>query len=76
MRDRAVLPWRCGAADFSAEPDYDNTASTAVMRKLGMRIDDNPLREPPWLQVVGILERPVGHPHLLGDKRAAGTDPG
>ena len=41
-----------------AETDYDNAASMAVMRKLGMRIEKNPLTEPPWLQVVGILENP------------------
>jgi hypothetical protein len=26
------------------------------MRKLGMRIEKNPYPEPPWLQVVGILD--------------------
>jgi ribosomal-protein-alanine N-acetyltransferase len=35
---------------------YDNTASIGVMRKLGMRIERNPYPEPPWLQVVGILD--------------------
>jgi RimJ/RimL family protein N-acetyltransferase len=39
-----------------AETNYDNLASMGVMRKLGMRIEKNPLPEPPWLQVVGILE--------------------
>lgn len=34
----------------------DNTASVGVMRKLGMRIENNPSPEPPWLQVVGVLE--------------------
>lgn len=33
-----------------------NHASIGVMRKLGMRIDTNPNPEPPWLQVVGILD--------------------
>lgn len=36
--------------------DYDNLASQGVMRKLGMRIERNPFPDPPWLQVVGILE--------------------
>lgn len=36
--------------------EYDNLASQAVMRKLGMRLERNPLLEPRWLQVVGILE--------------------
>jgi RimJ/RimL family protein N-acetyltransferase len=39
-----------------AETNYDNLASMGVMRKLGMRIEKNPLPEPPWLQVVGVLE--------------------
>lgn len=33
----------------------DNAASIGVMRNLGMRVERNPLPEPPWLQVVGIL---------------------
>ena len=36
---------------------YDNAASIGVMRKLGMRIEHNGLQDPPWLQVVGILEK-------------------
>jgi RimJ/RimL family protein N-acetyltransferase len=39
-----------------ATTDYDNAASIGVMRKIGMRIEHNLLAEPPWLQVVGILE--------------------
>ena len=39
-----------------ATTNHDNNASIGVMRKLGMRVDVNPLPEPPWLQVVGILE--------------------
>jgi hypothetical protein len=27
-----------------------------VMRKLGMWVEKNPRPEPPWLQVVGVLE--------------------
>ena len=42
-----------------ATTEYDNFASQAVMTKLGMRLERNPFPEPPWLQVVGILERPV-----------------
>lgn len=38
-----------------ATTDYDNVGSMAVMRKLGMRVEKNPLAEPPWLQVVGVL---------------------
>lgn len=39
-----------------ATTTVDNTASIGVMRKLGMRIEENPHPEPPWLQVVGVLE--------------------
>jgi ribosomal-protein-alanine N-acetyltransferase len=41
-----------------AETDYDNIASIGVMRKLGMWIEKNPFAEPPWLQIVGVLEFP------------------
>ncbi len=39
-----------------AMTEYANTASQGVMRKLGMRLVRNPHPEPPWLQVVGVLE--------------------
>lgn len=39
-----------------ATTEYDNLASQAVMRKLGMAVERNPFPDPPWLQVVGILE--------------------
>jgi len=39
-----------------ATTDYDNIASIGVMRKLGMQVEKNPLVDPPWLQVVGILD--------------------
>jgi [ribosomal protein S5]-alanine N-acetyltransferase len=41
-----------------ATTEYDNAASMGVMRKLGMRIEKNPFPDPPWLQVVGILDHP------------------
>lgn len=41
-----------------ATTEYDNAASQAVMRKLGMRVERNPLPEPAWLQIVGVLENP------------------
>jgi len=37
---------------------YDNLTSQGVMRKLGMCIEKSPLPEPPWLQVVGVIENP------------------
>jgi ribosomal-protein-alanine N-acetyltransferase len=39
-----------------ATTNYDNVASIGVMRKLGMWVEKNPRPEPPWLQVVGVLE--------------------
>jgi RimJ/RimL family protein N-acetyltransferase len=36
--------------------DYDNIPSIGVMRNLGMKIEGNPYPEPPWLQVVGVIE--------------------
>lgn len=41
-----------------AATEYDNVASQGVMRKLGMQVRRNPLPEPAWLQVVGILRNP------------------
>jgi RimJ/RimL family protein N-acetyltransferase len=39
-----------------ATTSHDNEASIGVMRRLGMRIERNPYPDPPWLQVVGILD--------------------
>jgi [ribosomal protein S5]-alanine N-acetyltransferase len=39
-----------------ATTTYENAASMGVMRKIGMRIERNPYQEPPWLQIVGVLE--------------------
>jgi [ribosomal protein S5]-alanine N-acetyltransferase len=38
-----------------ATTTYDNLASIGVMRRLGMSIKRNPSTQPPWLQVVGVL---------------------
>ena len=35
---------------------YDNAASAAVMRRIGMTVQHNPWPTPPWFQVVGVLE--------------------
>ncbi len=43
-------------ARIVATTTYNNEASIGVMRKLGMRIEKNPFPDPPWLQVVGVLE--------------------
>jgi len=41
-----------------ATTEYDNAASMGVMLKLGMRLEQNPFADPPWLQMVGILDHP------------------
>lgn len=43
-------------ARICAGTEYDNAASIAVMKKLGMRVDRNAHAEPEWFQAVGILE--------------------
>ncbi len=42
-----------------ATTDHDNAGSIGVIRKLGMRIEKNPNSEPPWLQIVGVLENHI-----------------
>lgn len=41
---------------ITAGTEYSNQASMGVMQKLGMNIQKNPYPDPPWFQVVGILE--------------------
>jgi len=43
-----------------ATTTYDNAASIGVMRSVGMRIEQNPYPDPPWLQVVGAIS-PISH---------------
>jgi RimJ/RimL family protein N-acetyltransferase len=43
-------------ARIVATTERDNAASIGVMRRLGMRIEENPEPEPFWFQVVGIAE--------------------
>lgn len=45
------------AARIVATTEYANLASQRVMTKLGMELRRNPLEGPPWLQVVGVLEK-------------------
>jgi len=49
---------RLNAKRIVADTANGNLASIAVMRKLGMRVLHNPLSEPPWMQVVGVLNHP------------------
>jgi RimJ/RimL family protein N-acetyltransferase len=46
-----------GLRRIIATTEFDNHASQAVMRKLGMRLERNNSGQPVWLQVVGVLER-------------------
>lgn len=46
-------------ARIFAGTERDNRASIAVMRRLGMRIEENPFPQPPWFQVMGCLEAPA-----------------
>ncbi|HEY9216739.1 MAG TPA: GNAT family N-acetyltransferase [Phenylobacterium sp.] len=39
-----------------ATTEHDNLASQGVMRRLGMTLYPNPYAEPPWFQVVGMLD--------------------
>lgn len=43
-------------ARIIATTEFENRASQAVMRKLGMQLHRNETGQPPWLQVVGVLE--------------------
>jgi [ribosomal protein S5]-alanine N-acetyltransferase len=49
LKLRRILAWT----------EYENENSMAVMRRLGMTIEKNPLPDPYWFQVVGILENPT-----------------
>ena len=49
---------RLGLGRVVATTTYNNAASIGVMQKIGMRLERNPFPDPPWLQVVGILENP------------------
>jgi [ribosomal protein S5]-alanine N-acetyltransferase len=43
-----------------ATTEYSNLASQGVMRRLGMRVEQNPFPQPEYMQVVGIIENPGG----------------
>jgi RimJ/RimL family protein N-acetyltransferase len=46
-----------------ATTQRSNAASIAVMRRLGMNVQENPDPDPPWFQVVGILAHPQSSPN-------------
>jgi ribosomal-protein-alanine N-acetyltransferase len=45
-----------GLKRIIATTTFENEASIGVMRNVGMRIEKNPYPDPPWFQVVGMLE--------------------
>lgn len=56
---RAMVDYAFGPMQLKrivATTSYDNDGSMGVMRRVGMRIEKNPYAEPPWLQVVGVLD--------------------
>ncbi|MBX3000642.1 MAG: GNAT family N-acetyltransferase [Caldilineaceae bacterium] len=56
---KALIDYAFGSLNLKrivANTDYDNFASQGVMRKLGMTILRNPEPEPPWMQIIGVLE--------------------
>jgi RimJ/RimL family protein N-acetyltransferase len=46
-------------ARIVATTENDNLRSIAVMKRIGMTIERNPLSEPHWLQTVGVLVNPA-----------------
>jgi hypothetical protein len=59
---RALVDWAFSALGLGriiATTRYDNAASIRVMEKIGMRIERNPLPDPDWLQVVGVVINPA-----------------
>lgn len=66
---RLLLDYACtslGLRRVIATTEYDNAASQAVMRHIGMELRTNPLQTPHWLQVVGVYE-PQRQPVALAD---------
>ncbi|MFZ9858308.1 MAG: GNAT family N-acetyltransferase [Roseiflexaceae bacterium] len=54
LRDYACN--QLGLRRIIATTEYDNHASQAVMRHIGMELRSNPTETPPWLQIVGVYE--------------------
>lgn len=54
LRDYACT--QLGLRRIIATTDYDNLASQAVMRHIGMELRKNPSDTPAWLQIVGVYE--------------------
>lgn len=51
-----------------AATTFDNQASIGVMGKLGMHILNNPHPEPPWFQVVGVLNAGASNGGAIHDE--------
>jgi [ribosomal protein S5]-alanine N-acetyltransferase len=58
----ALIAWafeHLSLARIVATTTHENEASIAVMRRLGMTVERNPLPEPEWFQAVGVLDNPA-----------------
>jgi RimJ/RimL family protein N-acetyltransferase len=58
---RALVAYAFGELDLGrivATTEQSNRRSIAVMRRLGMTIERNPLAEPHWFQTVGVVVNP------------------
>jgi RimJ/RimL family protein N-acetyltransferase len=56
---RALIDYAFSSLNLArivATTEYDNVASQAVMRSLGMSVEHNPQPDPGWFQVVGVLQ--------------------
>jgi RimJ/RimL family protein N-acetyltransferase len=56
-----------GLARVVATTEHDNLASIGVMRRVGMRVEQNPEPEPAWFQVVGVLASAHGVARGVGE---------
>jgi RimJ/RimL family protein N-acetyltransferase len=58
---QAVIDYAFGTLNLArivATTQFENLASQAVMRHLGMSLESNPQADPSWFQVVGVLRNP------------------
>jgi [ribosomal protein S5]-alanine N-acetyltransferase len=56
---RALMDWALKELQLErviAMTAHDNLPSQRVMERLGMRIERNPNPDPPWLQVIGVMD--------------------
>jgi [ribosomal protein S5]-alanine N-acetyltransferase len=61
-------------ARIVATTEFNNAASQSVMRHIGMTLLRNPLPEPAWLQIVGVLSNPGERDLVSINSRSAWLD--